>query len=70
MAAETLLLVEDNDITREGLAVVLRRAGYNVVAAADGKAALEQLLNKPPPAASPVQAMGKFSSATPSRTTW
>jgi CheY-like chemotaxis protein len=49
MAAETLLLVEDNDITREGSAVVLRRAGYNVVAVSDGQAALEYLRNPPPP---------------------
>ena len=45
----TLLVVEDNDFAREGLAVVLRRQGYRVVPAADGQAALALLHAGPPP---------------------
>src|SRR4051812_2934602 len=41
--ARTLLVVEDNAITREGLAVVLRREGYAVVTAANGREALDCL---------------------------
>jgi two-component system response regulator MprA len=39
----TLLIVEDNEVVREGLAVVLRRAGYAVVPAANGQEALAAL---------------------------
>jgi CheY-like chemotaxis protein len=39
----TLLIVEDNEVVREGLAVVLRRAGYAVVPAANGHQALAAL---------------------------
>jgi CheY-like chemotaxis protein len=35
--------VEDNEVVREGLAVVLRRAGYEVALAADGQEALDLL---------------------------
>jgi CheY-like chemotaxis protein len=45
----TLLVVEDNDVSREGLAVVLRRAGYHVVPAANGEEALRLLKAGPPP---------------------
>ena len=45
----TLLVVEDNDVSREGLAVVLRRAGYHVVPAANGEEALRLLRAGPPP---------------------
>jgi len=38
-----LLLVEDNEITREGMATVLRGAGYEVVASPDGRQALDYL---------------------------
>jgi CheY-like chemotaxis protein len=39
----TLLIVEDNEVVREGLAVVLRRAGYAVALAANGQEALAAL---------------------------
>jgi CheY-like chemotaxis protein len=44
-----LLVVEDNEIAREGLALVLRRAGFVVVMAADGEEALAHLRSGPPP---------------------
>ena len=43
MAGETILIVEDNTIQREGLAVVLRQHGFSVVLAPDGRIALESL---------------------------
>src|SRR5262249_17190482 len=46
---KTLLIVEDNAIAREGLAVVLRREGYNVVTVANGQEALDYLRKPPPP---------------------
>ena len=39
MSGKTILVVEDNEIQREGLAVVLRKEGYTVLVAADGKEA-------------------------------
>jgi CheY-like chemotaxis protein len=48
-ASRTLLVVEDNDVSREGLAVVLRRAGYRVLPAANGEEALRLLTEGPPP---------------------
>jgi CheY-like chemotaxis protein len=48
-AHRTILVVEDNDVSREGLAVVLRRAGYRVVPAANGEEALRLLRDGPPP---------------------
>ena len=39
----TLLVVEDNDAAREGLAVVLRREGYRVLLAEHGEEALRHL---------------------------
>jgi CheY-like chemotaxis protein len=45
----TILVVEDNDVAREGLAADLRRAGYAVATAADGAQALEALRAGPPP---------------------
>ena len=44
-----LLIVEDNEITREGMAAVLRRAGYHVSLAADGAQALAHLADDPLP---------------------
>jgi CheY-like chemotaxis protein len=41
--SKTVMVVEDNNIAREGLALVLRRRGYNVSTAADGLEALESL---------------------------
>ncbi len=46
----TILVVDDNEVTREGIAVVLRRGGYVVVTAADGAQALDSLRAGPPPA--------------------
>ncbi len=40
MATKFLLIVDDNYITREGLAIVLRRAGYEIVLATNGAEAL------------------------------
>ena len=40
MAANFLLIVDDNNITREGLAIVLRRAGYEIALATNGAEAL------------------------------
>src|SRR5690242_3916673 len=44
-----LLIVDDNEITREGMAAVLRRDGYRVSLAADGAQALAQLRIAPLP---------------------
>ena len=44
-----LLLVEDNEATREGLAALLRGEGYQVVTAVEGKQALDRLLSGPRP---------------------
>src|SRR5262245_24029008 len=38
-----VLVVEDNEVAREGLAVVLGRAGYEVALAANGQEALDLL---------------------------
>jgi CheY-like chemotaxis protein len=45
----SLLLVENNGVTREGLAAVLRREGCRVALAADGEEALTYLRQAPPP---------------------
>src|SRR4051794_33552259 len=45
----TLLVVEDNAILREGLAVILRREGYAAALAGDGQQALDYLRDNPPP---------------------
>src|SRR6478736_4724834 len=47
--AKTILVVEDNDITREGLAAVLRRAACRVATAENGQQALGVLGADPPP---------------------
>lgn len=39
----TILVVEDNEIARTGLAVILQKAGYRVVAAKDGQQALDYI---------------------------
>ena len=36
MPNQTILIVEDNEVQREGLAVVLRKEGYTVIAAVGG----------------------------------
>lgn len=45
----TILLVEDNDDIREMMAVALELGGYRVVAAPNGRAALEVLRHTPRP---------------------
>lgn len=49
-SSATLLIVEDDPIAREGLVTILRRAGYSVVAMADGREALDYLRGEPLPA--------------------
>jgi len=44
-----VLVVEDNEVAREGLAVVLQRAGYEVALAANGREALDLLRSGPQP---------------------
>jgi CheY-like chemotaxis protein len=44
-----ILVVEDNDVSREGLAVVLRQQGYEAVLAANGHEALDLLHAGPRP---------------------
>ncbi|HEV3256987.1 MAG TPA: response regulator [Gemmataceae bacterium] len=39
-ATRTILVIEDDDITREGIGVVLRREGYTVVGVGSGREAL------------------------------
>jgi CheY-like chemotaxis protein len=41
--------VEDNEVAGEGLAAILRRAGYEPVLAANGQEGLELLRSAPPP---------------------
>jgi CheY-like chemotaxis protein len=51
-AAQTgkmLLVVEDNEVAREGLAAILRREGYAVALATDGQQALDYLVGNPAP---------------------
>lgn len=49
-SSPTLFIVEDNAIVREGLAIVLRRVGYDVTVAKDGREALDRLHRGPKPA--------------------
>jgi CheY-like chemotaxis protein len=42
-ARKAILVVEDNDVTREGLAVILSQAGYAVTTAENGERALALL---------------------------
>ncbi len=43
MARETILIVEDNDVMRQGLQVLLEDRGYDVLTAVHGKDALERM---------------------------
>jgi CheY-like chemotaxis protein len=43
MATGTILIVEDNTIQREGLAMALRQRGFSVLPAADGQEAIDLL---------------------------
>jgi CheY-like chemotaxis protein len=45
---KNVLIVEDNPIEREGLAAVLQKEGYNVIAADNGKEAIDRLKGTPP----------------------
>jgi CheY-like chemotaxis protein len=45
-----ILIVDDDDVTRHTLTVLLNGAGYNVVPAADGQEALNYLSSHPAPA--------------------
>jgi chemotaxis family two-component system sensor histidine kinase/response regulator PixL len=47
---QLLLVVEDDELVRQGLAVVLDQAGYVVVTAANGREALTYLRKHLPPA--------------------
>jgi signal transduction histidine kinase len=49
--SETILLVEDNNDAREGLALALSLEGYRVLEAADGASALEIVQRERPPVA-------------------
>jgi CheY-like chemotaxis protein len=49
MAGKTILVVEDNTIQREGLAVVLQKEGYTVLAAANAHEAMDVLRGDPVP---------------------
>jgi CheY-like chemotaxis protein len=44
---KTILIVEDDTIVREGLAAILKRAGYRTLAAANGREALDRLREGP-----------------------
>lgn len=43
MADETILIVEDNDITRQGLQIILEAGGYKVLTATQGREALKRM---------------------------
>src|SRR5581483_9388563 len=45
---KTLLIIDDNDVEREGLAILLERSGFAVLKAGDGFLALELLKSKRP----------------------
>ena len=48
MAGETVLIVEDNDVLREGLEAILEAEGYSVLTAPNGLAGIEQMKSLPP----------------------
>ena len=49
MAERTILIVDDDPITREGLRSILEKEGYPVAVADDGSAALSYLNGHPSP---------------------
>jgi CheY-like chemotaxis protein len=49
MAADTVLVIEDDSIQRDGLATILRREGVRVLTAKDGNEALNKLSSHPVP---------------------
>jgi putative two-component system response regulator len=48
MAGETILIVEDNDVLRQGLQELLVSEGYAVITAVHGMDAIEQMKTRPP----------------------
>lgn len=48
LATQSLLIVEDNDVTREGLAIILSRQGYSIRGVATGEQAIEALRAEKP----------------------
>ena len=48
-ASKTILVVEDDDIIREGIVFVLQNAGYQTLRAKDGQEALDHLRVGQPP---------------------
>jgi putative two-component system response regulator len=48
MARETILIVEDNDVLRQGLHDLLQAEGYSVLTAANGSAGLNRINSVPP----------------------
>jgi putative two-component system response regulator len=48
MAGETILIVEDNDVLREGLEAILVTEGYSVLTAGNGMGGLERMKSLPP----------------------
>ncbi len=48
MAGETILIVEDNDVLRQGLEALLQAEGYIVLTAAQGNEALQQMRSVAP----------------------
>src|SRR5438876_11222583 len=45
---KSLLIIDDNDVEREGLAILLERSGFAILKAADGFQGLELLKAKRP----------------------
>ncbi len=56
-SGKRILIIEDNVITREGLAVVLQREGYTVAGVGNGQEALGFLRNSPAPNLVPLDMM-------------
>jgi putative two-component system response regulator len=48
MPEETILIVEDNDITRQGLQIILENGGYRILTASDGTEALKLMADRKP----------------------
>ena len=46
---KSVLIVEDDDLTRDALSIMLQEDGYQVLCAENGQAALEQLQRTRPP---------------------
>src|SRR5947209_15643436 len=49
VAANNILLVEDDRVTRQAMTMLLESAGYQVVSAANGREALDYLHHTKPP---------------------